>query len=70
MGGLERILIELLKNIDLKKFEVTLIIDDDCKEKNIFEKDIPKGIPYYFLKPKELIEKTEYFKERKIYFVN
>lgn len=65
MGGLERILIELLKNIDLKKFEVTLIIDDDCKEKNIFEKDIPKGIPYYFLKPKELIEKTEYFKERK-----
>lgn len=65
MGGLERVLIEVLQTIDKKKYNITLVIDDDCGEGNIFEKDIPKEIPYYFLKSKELIEKTEYYKEKR-----
>lgn len=65
MGGLERVLIEVLQTIDKNKYNITLVIDDDCGSGNIFEKDIPKEIPYYFLKSKELIEKTEYYKERK-----
>lgn len=65
MGGLERVLIEVLQTIDKKKYNITLVIDDDCDEGNIFEKDIPKEIPYYFLKSKELIEKTEYYKEKR-----
>lgn len=65
MGGLERILIEVLQTIDKSKYDITLIIDDDCGEKNIFEKDIPKEIKYYFLKSQELIKKTEYYKDRK-----
>lgn len=65
MGGLERVLIEVLQTIDKNKYEITLVIDDDCGEDNVFEKDIPKDIKYYFLKSKELIAKTEYFKERK-----
>lgn len=65
MGGLERILIEVLHTINKEKYDIILVIDDDCGNLNVFEKDIPKEIPYYFLKPKELIEKTEYYKNRK-----
>ena len=65
MGGLERVLIEVLQTIDKKKYNITLVIDDDCGEGNIFEKDIPKEIPYYFLKSKKLMEKTEYYKEKR-----
>ena len=69
MGGLERVLIEVLQTIDKKKYNITLVIDDDCGEGNIFEKDIPKEIPYYFLKSKKLIEKTEYYKEKRKKFI-
>lgn len=65
MGGLERVLIEVLQTIDKEKFEIYLVIDDDCGSENIFEKDIPKEIPYFFLKPKELLAKAEYHRERK-----
>lgn len=65
LGGLERVLIEVLQIINKEKYNITLVIDDDCGEDNIFEKDIPKGIPYYFLKSKELINKTEYYKANK-----
>lgn len=65
MGGLERVLIEVLQNIDKEKYNLTLVIDDDCGEDNIFEKDIPKEIPYYFLKSQKLITKTNYYKERR-----
>ena len=65
MGGLERVLIEVLQNIDKKKYNLTLVVDDDCGEDNIFEKDIPKEISYYFLKSQKLIEKTNYYKSRR-----
>lgn len=65
MGGLERVLIEVLQNIDKNKYNLTLVIDDDCGEDNIFEKDIPKEISYYFLKSQKLIEKTNYYKLRR-----
>ncbi len=65
LGGLERVLIEVLQTIDKEKYNITLVIDDDCGKDNIFEKDIPKEIPYYFLKSKELINKTEYYKANK-----
>lgn len=65
MGGLERVLIEVLQIIDKEKYDITLVIDDDCGEDNIFEKDIPSSIPYYFLKSQELMKKTEYYKDRR-----
>lgn len=65
MGGLERVLIEVLQTIDKEKYNISLIIDDDCGEDNIFEKDIPKEIKYYFLKSQDLIQKTEYYKEKR-----
>lgn len=65
MGGLERVLIEVLQTIDKEKYNILLIIDDDCGEDNIFEKDIPREIKYYFLKSQDLINKTEYYKEKR-----
>lgn len=65
MGGLERVLIEVLQTIDKEKYNISLIIDDDCGEDNIFEKDIPKDIKYYFLKSQDLIKKAEYYKEKR-----
>ena len=65
MGGLERVLIEVLQTIDREKFDIYLVIDDDCGKENIFEKDIPKDIEYFFLKPEKLIRETEKYKVRK-----
>ncbi len=65
MGGLERILTEVLKEIDKEKVEVSLFIEDDCGEENVFEKDIPKEVEYRFLKSESLIRKTESIKAKK-----
>lgn len=65
MGGLERVLIEVLQNIDLEKFKVSLLIEDDSGKENIFIDDIPNGIDLYFIKPEEMILKTKYHRERK-----
>lgn len=64
LGGLERVLIEVLQTIDKKKYNIILVIDDNGGKENIFEKDIPKEIPYYFLKSKELREKEQNLKKK------
>lgn len=70
MGGLERVLIEVLQLIDKNKYNITLIIDNDYGKLNVFEKDVPKEIKYYFLKSEELINKMEECKaKKKIYFI-
>ena len=65
MGGLERILIEVLQTINKEKYSVSLVIDDDCGEADIFKKDIPKEIDYYFLKSESLMKKISFYRERK-----
>jgi len=65
MGGIERVLVEVLQNIDLKKFEIELLIEDEFKEENIFEKDIPKEIKITYLRPEWLLQKTKWLRERK-----
>lgn len=65
MGGLERILIEVLQTINKEKYNISLIIDDDCGEEDIFKKDIPSQIDYYFLKSEELMKKISYYRARK-----
>lgn len=44
MGWLERILIEMLKEIDKEKYEVTLFIEDDCGKKNILKRIFLRGL--------------------------
>lgn len=65
MGGLERVLIDTLNIMDTEKYNISLLIEDDCEEDNIFQEDIPKGIKLYFIKPKSMIDKTHYYRERR-----
>lgn len=65
MGGLERVLIEMLQNLDKNRYNISLIIEDDSGKENVFLDQVPKGIDIYFLKPEDLIAKTHYHRERK-----
>lgn len=65
MGGLERVLVEVVQNIDLSKYDVSLFIEDDSGKENIFYTDIPKEIKIYFLKPEKILRKTESYKKKK-----
>ncbi len=65
MGGLERILVETLQNLDLKKNKIHLLIEDNSEIDNFFINFIPKEIKIYFLKAKETIDSTHYYRERR-----
>ncbi|MDP0506665.1 MAG: glycosyltransferase [Fusobacterium sp. JB019] len=65
MGGIERVLMEILNNISKEKYNIYLIIEDDSGKNNIFLNQVPKDIPIYFLKSQELIGKTDYHRKRK-----
>lgn len=65
MGGIERVLVEVLQNIDRSKMSIDLIIEDGIKSLNVFEKDIPKDIKIYYLKSEELIQKTDFYRKNK-----
>ncbi|GLI55167.1 glycosyl transferase [Propionigenium maris DSM 9537] len=69
IGGIERILIEVLKNIDKKKLDISLVIEDGIISENVFEKDIPAEIDLSYLKSEETILRTrELRKKRKNLF--
>lgn len=65
MGGLERVLIEMLQNLDTQKYKISLIIEDNSGKENVFIDQIPKGIELYFIKPESMIAKTHFHRERK-----
>lgn len=65
MGGIERVLVEVLQNIDRSKMNIDLMIEDGIKGLNVFEKDIPKDIKIYYLKSEELIQKTDFYRKNK-----
>lgn len=65
MGGIERVLIEVLQNLDREKYNISLFIEDDSGKENVFLKDIPKDIDLYFLKPERLIRQTESYRNKK-----
>jgi len=65
MGGLERVLIEMLQNISKEKYNIYLIIEDNSGKNNIFLDQVPKEIPIHFLKTEGLISKTDYHRKRK-----
>lgn len=65
MGGLERVLIEVLQNINKKKFDIHLLIDDNGGKLDVFKKDIPKEIPFQFLKSNKFMEKITTSRSKK-----
>lgn len=65
MGGIERVLIEVLKNLDKSKYRIFLFIEKDFGKNNVFYNEVPKEIGIYFLKSEELIKKAGYYRSRK-----
>jgi len=65
MGGIERVLVEVLQNIDKSKIDIDLVIEDGTKTLNVFEKDIPKEIEIFYLKSEKLIKITDSFRRKK-----
>lgn len=65
IGGQEKMLSELLKVIDPKKYQVLLLIEENYGEQNVYEKNIPDYIEYKFLTSKKFMERLEKFKKNK-----
>ncbi|MDX8335922.1 glycosyltransferase [Candidatus Cetobacterium colombiensis] len=65
VGGQEKMLSELLKVINPEKYKVLLLIEEDCGNENIYEKNIPEYIEYEFLTSKKFMEKLEKYKKSK-----
>ena len=65
MGGIERVLVEVLQNINRKKIDIDLVIEDGIRSLNVFEKDIPKDIKIYYLKTEKVIKKTDFYRQRR-----
>lgn len=65
MGGIERVLTEVLQSLDREKYNIDLIIEDGIKSLNIFEKDIPDYIRLNYLKSEEQIQKIKYYRDKK-----
>lgn len=65
MGGIEKILVEILKGLDKDSKKIDLVISDGLISENFFENEIPKEISLTYLIPEELIKKTIYYKENK-----
>ena len=65
MGGIERVLIEFLKNLDKSKYRIFLFIEKDFGKNNVFYNEVPKEIGIYFLKSEELIKRAGYYRDRK-----
>lgn len=65
MGGIERVLVEVLQNLDRSKLDIDLVIEDGIRSLNVFEKDISKDIKLYYLKPEEVIKKTDFYRQNR-----
>lgn len=65
MGGIERVLVEVLQNLNRSNLDIDLVIEDGIRSLNVFEKDIPKDIKLYYLKPEEIIKKTDFYRQNR-----
>lgn len=65
MGGIERVLIEVLKNLDKSKYRIFLFIEKDFGKSNVFYNEVPKDIEVFFLKSEALIKKSENYRSKK-----
>lgn len=63
LGGVERVILEVLKLIDKDKFDIKLALQ--YENENLFENEIPKEIDYKYMLPLKIINKSLYYRERK-----
>lgn len=66
MGGAEKIALDYVKMLDeSKKFDITLLINEDNGEENILLDKIPKNVSYQFVVGKEIMEKLNFYRRKK-----
>lgn len=63
LGGVEKVVLEVLKEIDKNKFDIKLALQ--YENENLFENEIPKEVNYKYMLPQKVIDKSLYFRERK-----
>ena len=63
LGGVEKVILEVLKEIDKRKFDIKLGLQ--YENENIFENEIPKEIVYKYMLPQKVIDKSLYYRSKK-----
>lgn len=63
LGGVEKVVLEVLNEIDKNRFDIKLALQ--YGNENLFENEIPKEINYEYMLPQKIIDKSLYFRERK-----
>lgn len=63
LGGVERVLLNILSSLDKKKFDIKLGLQ--YEDENIFEDEIPKSVNYEYMLSKDIIKKTLGIKKNK-----
>ena len=63
LGGVERIILEILKEINKNKFDIKLGLQ--YQDQNIFENEISKKVEYKYMLPQEIIDKSLYYRSKK-----
>lgn len=63
LGGVEKVVLEVLKEMDKSKFDIKLALQ--YENENLFENEIPKEVNYKYMLPQKIIDKSLYFRERK-----
>lgn len=63
LGGVEKVILEVLKGIDKEKYDIKLGLNNE--NENFFENEIPKEINYQYMVNRKIIEKTLMYKKRK-----
>ena len=66
LGGVEKVILEVLKGIDKEKYDIKLGLNNE--NENFFENEIPKEINYQYMVNRKIIEKTLMYKKRKNIF--
>ena len=63
LGGVEKVVLEVLKEIDKSKFDIKLALQ--YENENLFENEIPKEVNYKYMLPQKIIDKSLHFREKK-----
>lgn len=63
LGGVEKVILEVLKLIDKKKFDIKLALQYETE--NLFENEIPRDIEFKYMLSKSISEKSLYFRKKK-----
>ena len=66
MGGAEKIALDYVKMLnESKRFDITLLINEDNGEENILLDKIPKNVSYQFVVEKEIMKKLNFYRRKK-----